>query len=92
MRDSPADVNAQTTLALLYNQLGITHAKWAAKPDLPKAGSNEHWTKAKEAHTKSLAVYQKLKDNGKLSTAAVAKPDELTSEIAKCDAALNASG
>jgi len=69
VRDSPADVNAQTTLALLYNQLGITHAKWAAKPDLPKAGSNEHWTKAKEAHTKSLAVYQKLKDNGKLSTA-----------------------
>ena len=73
---------------MLYNQLGITHAKWAAKPDLPKAGSNEHWTKAKEAYGKSLAVYQRLKDDGKLSAADAAKPDELAAEIAKCDAAL----
>jgi tetratricopeptide (TPR) repeat protein len=86
--DSPSDVNAHTTLALLYNQLGLTHAKWAAKADLPKAGSNEHWTRAKEAYGKSLAVYQHLKDDGKLSAADAAKPDELAREIAKCDAAM----
>jgi hypothetical protein len=42
VRDSPADVNAQTTVALLYNHVGITHADWAAKPDLPKAVAREH--------------------------------------------------
>ena len=91
VRDSPTDVNVHTTLALLYNHLGLTHAKWAAKSDLPKTGANEHWTKAKEAYGKSLAVYQKLKDNGKLSAADAGKPDELAREIAKCDTALQAT-
>ena len=91
VRDSPTDVNVHITLAMLYNHLGLTHAKWAAKADLPKASSNEHWTAAKEAYGKSLAVYQQLKDNGKLRGADAAKPDELTREIANCDAALQRS-
>ena len=88
LRDSPADVSVHTTLALLYNQLGLTHAKWAAKSDLPKAGAREHWTRAKEAYGKTLAVYEGLKAAGKLSRADATKPDELAREIAACDAAL----
>jgi tetratricopeptide (TPR) repeat protein len=53
VRDSPADVSVHTTLALLYNQLGLTQAKWAAKSDLPKAESNEHWSGAKRLTPKA---------------------------------------
>ena len=88
VRDSPADVSVHTTLALLYNHLGLTHAKWAAKSDLPKAEANEHWRGAKEAFGKSLAVYEGLKAAGKLSGADATKPDELGRQIATCEAAL----
>ena len=88
MRDSPADVSVQTTMALLYNQLGVTHAKWAAQPDLPRASVNIHWTHARDAYGRSLAVYQTLKETGKLSAADAAKPNEIAAEIAKCDAAV----
>jgi non-specific serine/threonine protein kinase/serine/threonine-protein kinase len=90
VRDAPTDVSVQTTMALLFNQLGLTHAKWAGKSDLPKAKVHEHWSDAKDAYGKSLAVYQGLRNNGKLSAADAAKPDELAAEIAKCDAALQA--
>jgi eukaryotic-like serine/threonine-protein kinase len=88
VRDSPADVSVHTTLALLYNQLGLTHAKWAAKPGLSRADSDEHWSGAQEAFGKCLAVYEGLKTAGKLAAADAKKPDELAGEIAKCEAAL----
>ena len=90
VRDSPADVSVHTTLALLYNQLGLTHAKWAAKSDLSEAESNGHWSHARQAYQKALAVYEGLRSTGKFAAADAKKPEELAREIAACDAALDA--
>ena len=47
----------------------------------------EHWRSAKAAYGKSLAIYEDLRAKGKLSGGDANKLDELTAEIAKCDAA-----
>ena len=88
--DAPADVSAQTTLALLYRQLGLAEAQWGGKAELPSEAARAHWQNARQAYAKCLAVYEGLKSKGKLAGADAAKPAELASEIAKCDAALRA--
>ncbi len=47
-------------------------------------------TAGKEACGKSLAIYEGLKANSKLSGAEATESDELRAEIGKCDAALDA--
>ncbi len=88
--DAPGDASAQTTLALLYRQLGLAEAQWGAKASRPNEPASEHWRNAREGFTKSLAVYEVLESTGKLTAADAGKPAELESEIAKCDAALRA--
>ncbi len=80
--DSPENVNAQNTLALLFTPLGAAHAKQASMESAPK----EPWQKARETYGKSLAVYLALKEKGKLSGADATKPDDLAREIALCEA------
>lgn len=88
LADSPADVSAQNTLALLYAQLGASHAKWATKADAPKEDQSEQWRHAKEAYRKALEIYQTMKAKGTLAGAEAKKPDEIAAEAAKCDEAL----
>ncbi|HYW70573.1 MAG TPA: hypothetical protein VE961_06050 [Pyrinomonadaceae bacterium] len=78
---SPTNVTARTTLALLDRQLGDSHVALAAR-------GKEEWRAAKDAYQKALDIYQDLKNKGTLGGADSSKPDELTKEIAKCDAAL----
>jgi eukaryotic-like serine/threonine-protein kinase len=80
---SPADVSARTTLAQLLAQLGAAHAKAAAEGD-----ARRHWSEARNAYSRSRELYEAMKAKGTLSRADAGKPDELTAEIAKCDAAL----
>jgi eukaryotic-like serine/threonine-protein kinase len=83
---SSGDVAVQRTLALLFTQLGHSHAKWASRPDDPEAST--HWHHARGAYGRALSVYEQLKAQGKLSAADAKKPEELAGEIAKCDSAL----
>ncbi len=83
---SPTNASARSTLALLYSQLGASHAAFAAKAGASKG--DEHWRAARDAFQKSLDIYQDMKSKGKLSGADVNKPEELAKEIAKCDDAL----
>jgi len=62
-----------------------------ARAALGAKGSKQQWNAAKEAYQKALDIYQDMKNKGKLSGADAGKPDELTKEIAKCDAALEKS-
>jgi len=86
---SPTNASARNTLALLDSQLGASHAALAAKAGASK--QTEHWRAAKDADQKSLDIYQEMKSKGTLSGADANKPDELASELAKCDAALKIS-
>ena len=83
---SPGDVAVQRTLALLRTQLGHSHAKRAARRD--ESDPRSHWQNAKDAYGSALAIYERLKADGKLSVADAKKPEELAGEIAKCDSAL----
>ena len=85
---SPADVSAQNTLALLYAQLGASHARWGEKTDAPEEVQRERWRSAKEAYSKALEIYQAMKAKGTLAGADAKKPEQITAEIAKCDEAL----
>ena len=85
---SPKNAGAQNTLAQFYSQLGASHVKWALKAETSKELQTEHWRRAKEAFGKSLGLYQDMKSKGTLSAADASKPDELASEIARCNAAL----
>jgi eukaryotic-like serine/threonine-protein kinase len=87
---SPGDIAVQRTLALLFTQLGHSHAKVAAAP-ADTAGSGS-WQRAKEAFAGALAVYERLRADGKLSAADAKKPEELAREIAHCETALVARG
>ena len=81
---SRENVAAQNTLAQLYGQLGGSYSKAAEKAETPV----EHLRAAKDAYRKSLAIYEDLKAKGKLAPADANKLDELTREIATCDAQL----
>ncbi len=83
---SPTNASARNTLALLYTQLGASHAALGAKEATSKGG--EHWRAARDAYQKSFDIYQDMKSKGTLKGADASKPDELAKEIAKCDAAL----
>jgi tetratricopeptide (TPR) repeat protein len=84
---SPMNAPARSTLAQLYLQLGASHAALATKAGASK--QTEQWRAARDAYQKSLNIYQDMKSRGTLSGTDAAKPDEVASEIAKCDAALN---
>jgi hypothetical protein len=85
---SPGNVAAQNTLALLYRQLGASHAKWAGKADARKEVQSEQWRNARNAYAKCLEIYQSMKAQGTLAGADAKKPEEVAAEIARCDEAL----
>lgn len=79
---SPTNASARTTLALLYRQLGDSHAALGAK------ANKQQWSAAREAYQKALDIYQDMKTKGTLSAADSGKPAEITADIAKCDVLL----
>jgi tetratricopeptide (TPR) repeat protein len=87
---SPTNATARNTLAQLYTQLGASHAALATSANAGKQA--EQWRAAKDAYQKSLDIYQGMKGEGTLSSADADKPDAVSNEIAKCDAALKNLG
>jgi non-specific serine/threonine protein kinase/serine/threonine-protein kinase len=81
--------SARDLLAQSYWQLGKRYALLAAKATTGK-GADE-WLKATSYYQKSLDIFQDMKNGGTLSGAEAGKPDDLTLEIVKCDAALTLS-
>lgn len=82
--DTPKNASARNTLAQLYAQLGKIDVARASTD----AKTKDEWIAAKEAYQKALTLYEEMKAKGTLSGADRDKPDELTVEIAKCEAAL----
>ncbi len=82
--DSVNNVSAQTTLAMLYFQLGGYESARAAKPAGDR--SREFRNAAAAAWRKSLAIYEALRQKGTLNPADAGKPDEIRREIANATA------
>lgn len=68
------NATARNTLAISYSQLAQCHAL------------SSRWREAKDAFERSLAAWLALRDSGALPPADLPKIDEVTREIARCDA------
>jgi non-specific serine/threonine protein kinase/serine/threonine-protein kinase len=77
---------ARTLVALAYAQLGKSNTVLATRAG--PADKLNAWLRAKEWYQKGLDIFVELKSKDILNGANANKPDELTKEIAKCDAAL----
>jgi non-specific serine/threonine protein kinase/serine/threonine-protein kinase len=76
------------TLAGNYTMLGALYARAASIKSVPRDERVERWREARDWFQKSLNVWRDLRDKGLLSGTSAAKPDEVSKEIAVCDAAL----
>jgi serine/threonine protein kinase/tetratricopeptide (TPR) repeat protein len=65
--------------------IGNLYAALAVRRNSSKSGL---WREARDWYQRSLANWREVQAKGTLSGAEASKPDELTREIAKCDAAL----
>jgi non-specific serine/threonine protein kinase/serine/threonine-protein kinase len=83
------NASARAALALADFQLGRCSALLASSKDLSVDQQTAHWREAKGWYQKSLNSWQDLKIKGTLSPVDAGRPEELTREIASCDAALN---
>ena len=85
---NPKNTTAAGNLAVAYLQLGKCHTLLASKAATPSDKQMGHWREARDWDQKSLGIWRDLRDRGTLSGADQNKPDEVQSEIARCDAAL----
>lgn len=86
------NATAAKYLAVVYTQLGKCHTLLATASSTASNQRVNHWREARDLYQKSLDLYQDMKSKGTLSGADASKPDEITGEIAKCDAALKKLG
>jgi serine/threonine protein kinase len=84
LKASPANAAARRTLAQLYFQCGLAHTAIVPSSSSPK----DQWMAARQDYQESLALYVDMKSKGTLAATDTNKANELSAEIAKCDAAL----
>lgn len=85
---SPTNALIRTDLAVSYATFGEVCKKFAAsKAALPDHGV-EDWKAARQWYDKSLEIWQDMKSKNILPGSDANKPDEVSREIAICDAAL----
>ena len=75
-------------LAVVDAQLGRCHMLLASASVTTPTQRLNHWREARDWLQKSLAIYQDMKSRRTLSGADANKPNEVASEITKCDEAL----
>jgi non-specific serine/threonine protein kinase/serine/threonine-protein kinase len=86
--DEPTNAYLRGLRARAYNYLGQTYAELAISSVTPSKNSGEDWGIALSLFEQSLAIWQDLQNRGLLAADDAAKPDELRSKIARCNAAL----
>lgn len=78
--------------ARAYGYVGQAYSELAAFPATPTTEADEHWKAARAMYQRSLDVWQDLRHRGLLANDNAAKPNELASEIARCDTAIERIG
>ena len=73
--------------AQAYTYLGEAYSALATSNEVPAAEATKHWTAARDMFSRSLSVWEDMRGRGILSIPDAGKPEEISREIAKCDAA-----
>ena len=84
----PASVEAQRFMAIHNAKLAGVYAKLALTTKAAVDKQRESWREARAWYGRSLNIWRDIRDKGTLSDADASQPDEVTREIAKCDAEL----
>ena len=84
--DDPTNAALRTSRAEAYMILGRAYAALAASEKIPISEANKHWRTAREKYQQSHDIYLDMRKRG-IATGEDAG-DQVTLEIAKCDAAL----
>ena len=86
---NPTNAVARRDLALGYETIGESYTTFASHEKAPASKRLEYWREARNWYQRELCVLLEMRDRGALMAAQASEPDRITSEIAKCDAALS---
>jgi serine/threonine protein kinase len=87
VKQSPSNSRLQSRLALRLMEQGHVSAQLASRSQTSERAAN--WRAALDTLSKSLEIWNRLREQNKLSRVDAGKPEEVTREIAKCDAAIS---
>ena len=87
VKQSPSNARLQTRLALRLEEQGQLSTQLAQRSKSGEAASN--WRASRDPLARSLEIWSSLRDQNKLGRLDSGKPEEVTREIAKCDAAIS---
>lgn len=82
------DEDLHTFLAICYSSPGKTYAMLASDEKTPSTSRIKFWSEARMWFRRSLDVWLDMRQGGTLRRLDAGKPDEISREIARCDAAL----
>lgn len=85
------NAEARANLASSYTKLGQAYTAFASKPGAPLAARTARWREARRWLQKSLNLWTTMNQNGTLPGNKATEQDEVTKQIARCDAALGAA-
>jgi tetratricopeptide (TPR) repeat protein len=86
--ENPTNRIHRSLKAQAYQYLGEAYVALATFGNVPSADISQHWTIARDMFQRSSGIYQDMRTRGILSVPDAHQLDEVTSEVAKCDAAL----
>lgn len=87
VKEDPDDGDGRNQLALVYEKLGGVHAQQAVRGSSSKNAADS-WREAKSWYEKSLALWNELLQQKKLSADYESNPTAVSQQIAKCVAAI----
>jgi hypothetical protein len=90
-KEEPANANHRCLKAQAYRYLGEAYEALAIPKEVPPSETTHHWTAAREMFQRGLDIYEDMRSRGILGGGDMREPDEVTGNIAKCDAALRKS-
>lgn len=85
----PMNAARHRRLAQSYADFGAMYAKLASAPSVAGSRRIELWTEARAWYQKGLDIFRDIQRRGILTGVEPLKSNELTGEIAKCDAELS---
>jgi tetratricopeptide (TPR) repeat protein len=84
----PASGTRSSLRGQVYMRIAAAHAALGASGRLGAAERQQHWQTARDLFNQSLTVWQDMQRRGILTAEDRTKPEEITRELARCDAAL----
>jgi serine/threonine protein kinase/tetratricopeptide (TPR) repeat protein len=86
--EDPTNASHRSMRAEAYTYLGEAYLTLTTSKEASAVEITKHWTAARDMFRRSLSVWEDMCSRGILSIPDAGRPEEISREIAKCDAAL----